>query len=93
MDSKVSTVRKIQENIRQILLEDWDPIGISDVYEAQDEYDGYVGKVYRLLASLVPIEQLVELLSEIETEEMGLTPNTERIHKAAVKLYRLNVSF
>ncbi len=37
--------RAIQESIRQVLLREWDPIGVRDVAEAQDEYDGYVGGV------------------------------------------------
>jgi hypothetical protein len=40
--------KAIQESIREILLRDWDPIGVNDVPEAQDEYDSYVGGVYRL---------------------------------------------
>jgi hypothetical protein len=35
--------RTIQESIHDILLRDWDPIGINDVPEARDEYDSYIG--------------------------------------------------
>jgi hypothetical protein len=46
MDDPRRNARKIQESIRLVLLRDWDPIGVQDVPEAQDEYDSYVGGVY-----------------------------------------------
>lgn len=65
--------RQIQEDIRDVLLREWDPIGIVDVPEAQDEYDSYVGGVYRLLASGASQDQLVEHLRQIEIAQMGLS--------------------
>jgi hypothetical protein len=41
--------RRIRAAIRQVLLDVWDPIGIKDVKEAQDEYDSYLGGIYELL--------------------------------------------
>ena len=41
--------------------------------EAQDEYDSYVGGVYRLLASGASQDQVVEHLRQIETTRMGLS--------------------
>ena len=35
---------------RQVLLADWDPIGIRDVPQARDEYDGYAATIVRMLA-------------------------------------------
>ena len=64
--------RKIQEQIRQVLLHDWDPIGVQEIPEAQDEYDSYVGGVYRLLVSHAQDEELVEHLYRIERKTMGL---------------------
>jgi hypothetical protein len=65
--------RRIQQSIGDVLLREWDPIGIIDVPEAQGEYDGYVGGVYRLLASGASQDQLVEHLRQIETTRMGLS--------------------
>jgi len=73
--------REIQENIRDVLLREWDPIGIIDVPEAEDEYDGYVGGVYRLLASGASQDQLVEHLRQIETTRMGLSV-PDAVHQA-----------
>jgi hypothetical protein len=41
--------RENRARVRQILLHDWDPIGIQDVPEASDEYDRYVDKAYVML--------------------------------------------
>jgi hypothetical protein len=42
--------REVRRAIRRVLLEVWDPIGIGDEPNAQDEYDGYVGPIFELLA-------------------------------------------
>lgn len=65
-------VKKIMGNIRQVLLNDWDPIGIKDVPEAQDEYDSYMGVIYTMIESHTPAKEVAEYLIKIETEEMGL---------------------
>ncbi len=30
-------------------MSEWDPIGVKDLPEAADEYDGYLGDVYALI--------------------------------------------
>jgi hypothetical protein len=64
--------RDIQREIAAILLRTWDPIGIQDEPGCLDEYDGYVGGVYRLLASGADDGALVEHLAGLESREMGL---------------------
>ena len=91
--------RQIQDDIRAVLLRAWDPIGINDVPEAQDEYDSYVGGVYRLLASGASEDQLIEHLRRIETTSMGLSvpdashqaPWNDRLRVVAIRLQGLNV--
>lgn len=69
--------KEIQDRIRQVLLHEWDPIGVRDVPEAQDEYDSYVGGVYRLLASGASEDEIVDHLWNIETVIIGL-PGLDR---------------
>ena len=71
--TNMERAKQIQESIRQVLLREWDPIGVRDVPEAQDEYDGYVGGVYRLLASGAAEKQILDHLWQIETDAMGLS--------------------
>jgi hypothetical protein len=39
------TSREVRRNIRRVLMERWDPIGVNGIPEAQDEYDSYIGGV------------------------------------------------
>ena len=85
--------KAIQESIREILLRDWDPIGVNDVPEAQDEYDSYVGGVYRLLASHCSTKQMVDHLAKIESQTMELgVANREQLTRIANQLLALDVS-
>jgi hypothetical protein len=72
MDARDEPAREIQAAIAKILLEDWDPIGVHDVTEAQDEYDSYVSGVYRLLVAGATAEALAAHLLAIENEAVGL---------------------
>lgn len=85
--------RAIQRSIREILLHYWDPIGINDVPEAQDEYDSYVGGVYRLLASQASAEEIIDHLFRIESQTMELVPiSRKNLRPVADQLLALNVS-
>jgi len=92
MRNRSRRAKEIQERIRQVLLHEWDPIGVSDMPEAQDEYDSYVGGIYRLLASGASEYQIIERLYNLETVSMGLTGNRERLKRVAGKLAELGVS-
>ena len=65
--------RRIRVDIRHVLMSVWDPIGIKDERNAQDEYDGYLGGVYQLLVSGASDEQIADHLWRIVTERMGLS--------------------
>src|SRR5207244_2474263 len=73
MSEHLDRARRYHEGIRRILLHDWDPIGVSDIAEAQDEYDGYVSKIYGMLVHHEPRHNLVEHLWSIATDNMGLS--------------------
>jgi len=69
--ARLAKARDIQRAIAQILLRDWDPIHVKDEPQAQDEYDGYVGGVYRLLVSGAGPQTVAEHLCRVEAESMG----------------------
>lgn len=93
MTSKEDRAREIQRSIGEVLLRNWDPIGVRDEAKAQGEYDVYVGGVYRLLASGATARQLAEHLAQVEAEEFGF-PDTDpkMLIPVAEKLLRLNVT-
>jgi hypothetical protein len=85
-------LRKIQESIRQLLLRDWDPIGVADEPQAQGEYDSYVGAVYRLLASGASEREIADYLWKIETDGMELSsPDPSALLPVARRLKALDV--
>jgi hypothetical protein len=59
--------------IRRVLMEEWDPIGVSGIPEAADEYDTYVGAVGELLHQGASAEKIEAYLREVREERMGLT--------------------
>ena len=65
--------QEIQQAIGNLLLARWDPIGVRNEPQAQHEYDGYIGGVYRLLVSGASPDAIAEHLCAVEAEQMGLT--------------------
>jgi hypothetical protein len=63
--------RSIRIQIRHVLLDVWDPIGVKDESKAQDEYDGYIGRLYDLLVSQAPDAELIEYLYWAAHNRMG----------------------
>lgn len=70
--------RRIRVEIRHVLLEVWDPIGVKNAPNAQDEYDGYVVRLYELLVSGAPDSDLVDYLYQAVHDRMGLGGASKR---------------
>jgi len=64
--------RRIRVEIRRVLLNVWDPIGVKDEPSAQDEYDGYLGGLYELLTTGASDETVENHLWQIVAVNMGL---------------------
>lgn len=79
----------IQKVIHEILMKEWDPIGVAGIPEAQSEYDAYISEVYRLLSRRASAKELFDSLWWIETEHMGLRGNRQRTQKVAEHLAEL----
>ena len=63
--------RRIRVEIRRVLLSIWDPIGVKDEPNAQDEYDGYIGRLYELLVNKAPQSELIGYLYWAAHDHMG----------------------
>ena len=92
MTSREERAQEIQQQIRAVLLGHWDPIGVADEPQAQDEYDSYVGGVYRVLASGAQPAAVAEHLARIETEQMGFSTAAAKLLPVAEKLCALDVT-
>jgi hypothetical protein len=66
--------RAWRQRLREILNRDWDPIGVVRDFSADDEYDGYVGKIAAMLRDNASDEELLTYLKWAEVEHMGLGP-------------------
>ena len=71
--------RRIQTEIRRVLMERWDPIGISDQVACADEYDSYIGGALKLLFENGSDKDLAEYFRQIAREKMELTPDEDAI--------------
>lgn len=56
----------------------WDPIGVSGIPEARDEYHNYLPMIFRLLKDEAGPETIAKHLFEITTDRMGLDGNHQR---------------
>lgn len=74
---------------REVLLREWDPVGVRDMPEAQNEYDCYVGRLCVMIARQEPSDRIAERLWRIETTGMGLKGDRQRAEKVADRLIAL----
>ena len=74
-----ATSRRIRVEIRHVLLDVWDPIGVKDEPNAQDEYDGYVGVIFDSLSGGATDEQLADRLLYFVSDRMGLKATPEKM--------------
>ena len=66
------TSRLIRSSIRDILMVEWDPIGVNDIPEAADEYDSYIDGLYELLEQGTSEVGVCAYLRHIEIYEMEM---------------------
>ena len=69
---------ELRREIRDVLMQDWDPIGVAGVPQASDEYDDYVRDIAETMASGASVATLAAYLVSIEAGRMGLTADAER---------------
>ncbi|HLH76922.1 MAG TPA: hypothetical protein VKV28_08985 [Candidatus Binataceae bacterium] len=76
--------------IREVLLKEWDPIGVQGIAGAENEYDPYVGRLYvMLMQEHATAEDIAAYLLNIATDRMDLALSTElaeRGKRAAAEL-------
>ena len=58
--------------LRMLLMAYWDPIGVSGIAEASDEYDSYLGPLAERLREGADARAVCAYLAEIQTQRMEL---------------------
>ena len=73
------------QTVREILLRDWDPLGIGDNISLADEYDSYIPTLLNLLTREPAVGDIIRCLEGIEAV-LGGTAVSERRLRAAWRL-------
>ena len=77
------------ENLKRIFWQEWDPIGVNDVPEAMNEYDGYAFEVWMKLKRGASVEDVEVYLDWAELEHMGSQRSRGRNREAAEKAFQI----
>lgn len=64
--------------VNEVLHYLWDPIGVSDIPEARDEYDSYAGVVFSLIKRGAAEKEIAEYLRNTRVVHMGMRQKDER---------------
>jgi hypothetical protein len=83
--------REVRCAIRRVFLEVWDPIRIGDEPNAQDEYDGYIGRVFELLVTGGSDKEIIEHLLWA-TERMGMDGSRASLQTVTAALRQIDLS-
>lgn len=63
---------ELYRRVDEVLHYIWDPIGVSGVPQARDEYYFYLPDVFKLVKDEAPAEIIAQHLTEIVVNRMGL---------------------
>jgi len=77
--------RRLQRELRAHLMR-WDPIGVRDVPQAQDEYDAYISPLLHLLHAGQTEDAVTAYLTTLVEDEIGLDSRPEREQQFAATL-------
>ena len=74
---------ELRRRADEVLHYVWDPLGVSGVPAARDEYDGYLAQVVKLLLERKGKHRLAAYLIEVEDQRMGMIPDTRKAEEVA----------
>jgi len=78
------------KKIDKILYLEWDPIGISGFdFNAEDEYRAYLPLVFKLALENADLKLLVDYLTKVRTQTMGLDNNYSHDLQIAEKILHI----
>jgi hypothetical protein len=89
MSNLIEKLQQRRSAIRDVLLKEWDPIGVAQFAEAQDEYDHYVAEADVLVFGNASADEIFDYLWKIETESMGLPGNRPKTELIARRLLEM----
>jgi hypothetical protein len=69
--------------VDEVLHYIWDPIGVSGVPQARDEYYGYLPQIFGMLRCGSNEEDIAAFLGKVVTEQMGLSARPQNDREVA----------
>src|SRR5688500_20383393 len=75
-DARTQRALEVMDSIRNILFQDWDPIGVNENPSLRDEYDSCIAPVYRLLSEGASAEEIADCLFKLE-HDLGMPAETK----------------
>jgi hypothetical protein len=76
------TFREKYKEVRQVLLNDWDPLNVGNNPNLSDEYDSYVPQIIKLLQEGSTSADIEKYLEKVDVE-LGLALSREKRMQAA----------
>ena len=77
----------LQGLVKGIILHEWDPIGVGNIPEADDEYDAYVSELCVLILRGSSVGEIFSYLRQLESEHIGLEGDEKRTLEIANKIH------
>ena len=71
------TDKELLSRVDEVLHYLWDPIGVSGVPQARDEYTSYAGVVFSFLKNGAKEAEIAQYLRKIRVEHMGIGTLTD----------------
>jgi hypothetical protein len=83
-------LKRLTQEVREVLLDKWDPLCVGDNPNLADEYDAYLPPLVRLLAG-APVDKasLIDYLTRVERDEMGFPGDPAKLSAEADALMAL----
>ena len=76
--------------IREVLIRDWDPLGLSDALGTPDDYDAVARELHALVTDPeTTVERIAAYLRWVEREQMGLQRRPGMATEAAQRIMAL----
>jgi hypothetical protein len=89
MSESLGSDDRFHDAIGRVLHYEWDPIGASDMPDAEGEYDLYIDRIQDMLTQREPRDRIVDHLIWIVTDRMGLGGDRRHAESVADRLIAL----
>jgi len=75
--------KELYQRIDEVMHYVWDPIAVSGVPQARDEYVAYLPQVFAMLLGSKDRGTISTHLTKVEEEQMGIMPNKQKAEEVA----------